>query len=153
MLSAIRGLPGVAGVFLGSGMARPAEPAIAFWGPVPHRRVAEYLAACDFFALPSTAEGCSNAILEALACGLPVIASRREFNEGVVDSQVGILVDPHDVAGLRAAVVQLLEDVPLRAQLAVAAAARARKFDLDRRALHILEWAGRLVPGKGERDR
>lgn len=151
VLSAIRDLPGVAGVFLGSGMACPPEPAIAFWGPVPHCRVAEYLAACDIFALPSTAEGCSNAILEALACGLPVIASRREFNEGVVDNEVGILIEPHDVGDLRAAIVRLHEDAGLRARQAAAAAARAREFDLNSRAARILEWAGQLAPGKAER--
>lgn len=152
VLSAIRGLPGVAGVFLGSGMARPPEPAIAFWGGVPHRRVAEYLAACDLFALPSTAEGCSNAILEALACGLPVIASRREFNEGLVDGEVGILIEPHDVGDLRAAIVRLHEDAGLRARQAAAATARAREFDVNSRAARILEWAGRLSAGHGGRD-
>lgn len=148
VLSAIRDLPGVAGVFLGSGMARPPEPAIAFWGPVDHHRVAEYLAACDLFALPSTEEGCSNAIIEALACGLPVISSDREFNEGLVDDEVGLLVDPHDVPGLRSAIVRLREDGALRVRLGAAAATRARRFDVNGRAAQILRWSGQFSGGR-----
>ncbi len=72
-------------------------------------RVADYLAAADLFILPSHLEGMSNAILEAMACGLPVLAGAVGGNpELVVHENSGLLVNPRDVADLSQALNRLL---------------------------------------------
>ena len=66
------------------------------------------MAAAGALALPSLWEGSSNVLLEAMACGTPVIASRTAGDaEHVLDGgKYGVLVDPHDVEGLAAALVR-----------------------------------------------
>jgi len=71
----------------------------------------EHLAAADIFVLPSRSEGFSNAIVEAMAASLPVVATDVGGNaEAVQDGVSGILVKSEDVAALSAAILQLLSD-------------------------------------------
>lgn len=74
-------------------------------GPVPN--VERVLQAADLFVLPSMNEGLSNALLEAMAMGLPVIGSRVSGTEDfVVSGQTGELFEPGDVDGLAAALTR-----------------------------------------------
>jgi L-malate glycosyltransferase len=71
----------------------------------------EHLAAADIFVLPSRSEGFSNAIVEAMAASLPVIATDVGGNaEAVQDGVSGIIVPSEDVAALSVAILQLLSD-------------------------------------------
>jgi len=90
--------------------------------------VADYLNAADIFVFPSLSEGMPNALLEAMACGLPVIASKIGGVVDVVeDGKSGILFEPGDVSGLASAMVRLLNDNELRFKLG----AEARKRIVD----------------------
>lgn len=78
---------------------------VRFVDPPPS--VLEFLQAADCFALPSISEGLSNALLEAMACGLPVIASDHAANrEALGDGEAGLLIPSRDpeawADGLRA---------------------------------------------------
>jgi glycosyltransferase involved in cell wall biosynthesis len=66
------------------------------------------MAAAGALALPSLWEGSSNVLLEAMACGTPVIASRTAGDAAhVLDGgNYGVLVDPHDIEGIAAALVR-----------------------------------------------
>jgi glycosyltransferase involved in cell wall biosynthesis len=79
-------------------------------------------------------------LLEALACGLPVVTSDRPFNRAVVDESVALLVEPTDPKALGAAIAQLAARPRLRTSLGEAALARSAAFRLDARAarLHAL---------------
>lgn len=67
-------------------------------------QVADYYRAADLFVMPSKSEGLPNAVLEAMACGLPCVAANVSgTRELVVDGQTGCLFDPDDIEGLRAA--------------------------------------------------
>jgi len=82
------------------------------------------LAAMDVFVLPSHAEGMSNALLEAMAAGRPVVATAVGGTLEAVDAErTGILVPPGDPTALAAAAVGLLAD-PARAAAVAGAAAR-----------------------------
>jgi glycosyltransferase involved in cell wall biosynthesis len=84
--------------------------------PSPH------YAGARLFALPSLGEGLSNALLEAMAFGLPVVATRIGGNVDLVEDGVnGLLVEPGDPAQLAAALTRLLRDEPLARRLGAAA--------------------------------
>jgi glycosyltransferase involved in cell wall biosynthesis len=76
-------------------------------GRVPHPRVADWIAACDVLAQPSTLEPFGQALLEAMASERSVVATRVGGPPEFVSSDAGILVDPLSVdaieAGIRAA--------------------------------------------------
>ena len=78
---------------------------VSFVGAKPHDEVARWLAACDVFALPSWSEGTPNVVLEALACGRRVVATRVGGTPDVVTSDtLGVLVPPADPPALAAAI-------------------------------------------------
>jgi glycosyltransferase involved in cell wall biosynthesis len=77
--------------------------------------VDELLQRADIFVLPSRAEGLSNALLEAMSVGLPVLASRIPGNEGVVDHlNNGLLFSVDDPTSLASELMRLLEEADLR---------------------------------------
>ncbi|WP_260736868.1 glycosyltransferase family 4 protein [Tunturiibacter lichenicola] len=78
----------------------------------------EHLTAADIFVLPSRSEGFSNAIVEAMAASLPVVATDVGGNaEAVQDGVSGIIVPSEDVAALSAAILHLLSDAPKARQM------------------------------------
>lgn len=84
------------------------------WMPGDREDVPEILRALDIFVLPSLAEGISNTILEAMASGLPVVATRTGGNpELVTDGHSGRLVPVADPAALAGALGGMLDDMPL----------------------------------------
>ncbi|HWH02642.1 MAG TPA: glycosyltransferase family 4 protein [Gemmatimonadales bacterium] len=86
-------------------------------------------------ALPSRIEGLSQALLEAMALGLPVVASRAGGNPDLVTEDAGILVPPGDPVAWAAAFTRLLGDEALAARLGKAGQARVRsEFTLERTA-------------------
>jgi sugar transferase (PEP-CTERM/EpsH1 system associated) len=91
------------------------------------------LAALDIFVLPSLSEGLSNTILEAMATGLPVVATAVGGNDELVEHDVtGLLVPASDSPALAAALDRLLASERARAAMGAAALARARgAFSID----------------------
>lgn len=91
------------------------------------------LDAADIGILPSHQEGFSNSLLEKMARGLPVVATRIGGNvDAVIDGESGLLVPVKDPPALMAAIIKLWEDAELRNRLGAAARDRVRKnFSLD----------------------
>jgi len=98
-----------------------------------HRRDAVgVMAACDAFVLASHHEGLSVAIMEALALGLPVVATHvGGIPELVEPGREGLLVPPGRPAELAAALVRLLTDPDLRGRMADAAGRRGTSLSID----------------------
>jgi glycosyltransferase involved in cell wall biosynthesis len=118
----------------------PKGPQVLYQGVVPHEDIPEWLSAADIFVLPTLDEGCSNAILEAIFCGLPVISSDLPFNHGILDEQVAILVDPGDEKALGQAIACLLKQPERRAAMSQAALQRTQAFRLADRARSIVTF-------------
>lgn len=74
-------------------------------GAVPHHALADWFQAADLLCLPSHNEGVPNVVLEAMACGIPVVATQVGGIPEVLPPHAGILVPPHDRAALAAALI------------------------------------------------
>ena len=105
-------------------------------------------AAFDVFVLPSRFEGLSIALLEAMALGRAVVATRVGGNAEVIEDGVsGVLVKAGDRRALAAEVAALLNDAPRRRELGEEARRRAARFDIGVAAARMEEVYGRLLDG------
>ncbi|MBI4600732.1 MAG: glycosyltransferase [Planctomycetes bacterium] len=152
--------PGGAGVrarFLGDGPARRdlerrarelgVEGRVEILGRVDD--VPAHLREADAFVLPSRSEGISNALLEAMAHGLPCVATRIPGNVDLVrDRETGLLVSPGDPRDLARAILELAQDPGLRERLGRAGRALVEaRFDMRAVAHRYAElYRGLLEP-------
>lgn len=109
--------------------------------------VPDFLRAADLFVHPSRQEGFSNAVLEAMAAGLPVVACAVGGNpEAVVDGVTGRLVPPRDPTALAAAMGEILADSGKGRSMGEAGRERAtERFSLDRMVGEIEEMYDSLM--------
>jgi glycosyltransferase involved in cell wall biosynthesis len=109
--------------------------------------VPEILAAADVFAFPSLYEGFGGAVIEAMALGLPVVASDLPALHEVVEAErTGVLVPPGSAADLASAIGGLLDD-PARAR-AMGERGRAtflERFTVERTTARMVELYGRIL--------
>lgn len=115
----------------------------------PRRDVPKILQSSRIVVHPG-AEGFSNAILEAMAAGAPVVASRVGGNrEAVVDGETGVLVPPGDAGAFAEAILKLLRDPPLARRMGEAGRRRAEEhFSLDRMVANVEQTYGELIEGR-----
>ena len=90
----------------------------------------ELYRAAEAFVYPSLAEGFGLPVAEAMACGLPVVASTADALQEVGGDAV-LYADPHDAEALAAAIERALEDAPTRARLRFAGPPRAARFSWE----------------------
>ena len=130
-----------------AGLKQRAGDGILFLGSQPD--VTPYLQAADLFVLPSAAEGLSLALLEALACGLPVIATSVGGNPEVIRHlETGWLTPPDDPPALTEAIVTLLEDEKLQSKLREKARAHAvQNYSLVKMADRLLDLYRQVLEG------
>jgi glycosyltransferase involved in cell wall biosynthesis len=101
--------------------------------------VAHVMADAHVVALPSSCEGTPTALIEAMAAGRPVVATRTGHVEGVVgDGEEGYLVEIGDVPAMADRLTRLLADADHRGLLAHAARDRARRHDVRHVAARLL---------------
>lgn len=107
---------------------------------------ARVLAASDIFLLPSFKEGFSNAIIEAMAAGLPVVATDVGGNaEAVVEGETGFIVKVGDTDALRDRLESLISDAALRARQSAAARERSRRFSIEKMIDDTAELYDKLI--------
>jgi glycosyltransferase involved in cell wall biosynthesis len=89
----------------------------------------KYIARADVFALTSRYEGFGNVLVEAMACGVPVVATSSPGSREIVDSGVnGLLVERHEPAAVAAALDRILGDAALRERMSEAARRHAERY-------------------------
>jgi glycosyltransferase involved in cell wall biosynthesis len=103
----------------------------AMTGPLSRAEVYANLAAADLYVFPTWTEGQPFTVIEALASGVPIVASDIQAISAMMDDPThGRLVDPHDVDAFAAAIEGLLTDPDERRRISDANRARAReRFD------------------------
>lgn len=142
--AALEKLDGVKSIFIGDNRGQDVEEpygtGILFKGAVPHKQLPDYLNCADVFVLPTLKEGCCNAIVEAMACGLPVISSDCDFNYDVLDDTNAILINPNDIDEIAKAIQTLRDDDSLRKRMADNSLIKANKLTITSRAKSILQF-------------
>lgn len=112
-----------------AGMLR--KPRIHLLGAVEDEQLVELYRGADCLVFPSLYEGFGFPVLEAMACGTPVVCSDRTSLPEVADD-AAVLVDPDDGAAFAAALTEVLSSPARRSELAESGLARAREFSWSR---------------------
>lgn len=123
------------------------EGRVRFLGPIEQKELPYYYAAADVCAVPSFYESFGMVAIEAMACGVPVVASRAGGLQFTVrDGEVGLLAPPGDVQGLAAGLEAILGDPALRQRLGQAGVQLAHTYSWDSVARSITSLYGDANP-------
>jgi glycosyltransferase involved in cell wall biosynthesis len=119
---------------------------IHFTGWVSHDDLPAFYNLADLFVLPSLYEGFGIPLLEAMACGCPVLTSTTGSPPEVVED-AGYLVNPIKVDDIAAGICEVLSNSELRSAMVVKGLERVKDFSWEkcaRETLRVLEGVGRL---------
>ncbi|MEI6258805.1 MAG: glycosyltransferase family 4 protein [Deltaproteobacteria bacterium] len=119
---------------------------ILYCGSLSHNKVPDYLNCADIFVLPTLSEGCSNSIIEALGCGLPVISSNLPFNTDILNESNSVLIDPNNIEEIASAIIELKDNPVKRDKLSQGALDTARNLCIEMRASNIFEFIQSKIP-------
>jgi glycosyltransferase involved in cell wall biosynthesis len=114
------------------------EDRVIFTGYVPDEDLPAIYSAADLFVFPSLYEGFGLPVLEAMACGTPVVCSNTSSLPEVA-GDAALLVDPADVRALAGAMERVLTDETLRADLQARGLEQARRFSWARAAQETMQ--------------
>lgn len=117
------------------------DGAVVLPGLISPNEVPKYLQASDFMVFPSHSEGMPQSVLEAMNCGLPVVATRvGGIPEAVVDGRTGILIDAKNISQLQQAMEKMITDKEFRLSSGQNGLAYVRKvFDAEQNAEKLAE--------------
>ena len=114
------------------------EDRVKFLGYVATDKLANLLNGATAFVLPSLWEGFGIPVLEAMACGIPVIVSNVSSLPEVV-GKAGLLVDPYSVDQIEQAIRLLMTDAKLRQKYSKAGLAQSQNFSWEKMAKQVLK--------------
>lgn len=138
-------------IFAGKGELKPTAPKTLWSDGVNNTELPWFYSAADVFVLPTLNEGCCNAIIEAMACGLPIVSSDRRFNDDILDDSCAIRINPESVEEITDAIKKIHADVELRNNLSMGSLNKAKKLTLMNRTENILcfiEYKGKIIHEK-----
>lgn len=122
---------------------------VRFLSEVPVHEMADWYRALDLYVAPQRWEGFGLTPIEAMACGVPVVATRVGAFEEIVTEATGTLVPPGDVPALAAAIAPFLDDADRRRTAGAAALERVRtQFRIEDEAAALVAVYRRLLAGE-----
>lgn len=133
-------IDGAYGVFVGRGDVGPTCKNILLSGRVENSKIPYILNASDVFCLPTLAEGCSNAIVEAVACGVPVVSSDLPFNYDILDDSCSILIDPMDEEQIYHAILKIRNNPEYLEKLHKGCIEKSKTLSIEYRVDRILDF-------------
>ena len=131
--------------YAGKGEQVPVGNNIIYKETVSPVRMPDFLSSVDLFVLPTQNEGCCNSIIEALACGVPVISSDLAFNDDILDDSCSLRVDPNNINQIKKAIDTVFFDKNEYALLKEGALKKGQTLSLERRAINIINWMQELM--------
>ena len=130
------------------GFAEADLEGIVFTGFVEHGELPKLLNLAGLFVLPSFYESYAMALVEAMACGCPIVASQTGACPEIT-AGAAVLADPYDPADFAAKMLQVLGDVALQQRLRAESLRRAAFFDWERSARLLLTKIEEVVINSG----
>lgn len=140
LLKALNQIDGAYGAFAGRGENPPAGDKVVFCKAIEHESVSDFLSAIDVFCLPTLSEGSCNAIVEAMACGCPIISSDLPFNDDALDESNSIRIDPSSEQEIKEAIEYLMNYPQLCEEFSLNSVEKAQEFEIGQRATRILSF-------------
>ena len=148
VLKAVNQIDDAYAAFAGKGEEKPEGKKVVFCDSMEHNNIPFLLNAVDVFVLPTLAEGCCNAVIEAMACGLPIVSSDLPFNHDILNETNSILIDPMNTDEIRDAIIKIKDDTVLRRRLSQGAIETAKQLTIEARADNILRFMDNSISGK-----
>lgn len=141
VINAVKDISDTKMILIGKGEKVEANKQIIFCGSLPHDAICKYLCASDVFVLPTKAEGCCNAIIEAMGCGLPIISSNKEFNDDILKDSYSIRVNPENIEEIKNAIISLKRDQTKRTSMGLESLRAANnEFTIESRVDKIIDF-------------
>ncbi|MDB3938261.1 glycosyltransferase [Flavobacteriaceae bacterium] len=130
----------VKSIFIGRGSDTPTCEGVLYSGSVENDKIIDFLNCADVFVLPTLKEGCCNAIIEAMACGLPIISSSLSFNDDILNEINSIRINPYDVNELAKSIKYLKNSPDLIQKMGLESLKISSKLSVNFRAKMIIEF-------------
>jgi 1,2-diacylglycerol 3-alpha-glucosyltransferase len=125
---------------------------VRFTGMVPYQDVYRYLVMADAFVTASVTEVHPLSVIEAMACGLPVLGIQSPgIGDTVEDGETGMLAPEEDLAVFTAKMVRLVVDPEARRKMSAKARQSARAYDIQSTTAMMLERYQRVVNSSASR--
>lgn len=124
----------------GKGDLEPTSDKCLYSGSVDNEDLPYFYSASDAFVLPTLNEGCSNAIVEAMACGLPIVSSNLPFNFDILNESNALLVKPDNIIELSNAIELLKNNNEIKENMGKNSLVIAKNLGLDTRANNIIDF-------------
>jgi glycosyltransferase involved in cell wall biosynthesis len=140
VMESVNKLDDVYVICAGKGHLQPKGEKCLYSGIVNNEELPYFYSASDAFVLPTLNEGCCNAIIEAMACGLPIVSSNKRFNDDILDNNCSLRIDPLAINEIGAAIRDLFKEHELRRTLGNGSIAKAKTLTLKKRAQNIVRF-------------
>jgi len=114
------------------------EERVLFLGEVPYEELPFLYASCKLFVYPSTCENCPNVLIEAMACGAPILASNVEPMPEMC-ANAAVYFNPTNPAAIADIILMALKDQNLISQLKINSLKRAENFSWENAAINTLK--------------
>ena len=124
----------------GKGKLIPTSNKCILKEPINNDELVYFYNAIDVFCLPTKNEGCCNAIVEAMACGCPIISSDISFNYDILDDSNALLIDPDNVSEIKKSILDINNSKDGIMRMSENSLIKAKNLTLKKRAKKILKY-------------